>query len=87
MYVFIVFIRKYAHICTLLFYLQDIALNETDFDERRNINKRKRLLREGRDPDREEEQRQKQKKEKIKAWKKEKKNKDKSKNVNPNLLK
>ena len=50
-------------------------MNETDFDERRNINKRKRLIREGRDPDREEEQRQKQKKQNIKAWKKEKKNK------------
>ncbi len=52
---------------------QDIALNETDFDERRNINKRKKLILQGRDPDAEDEMREKAKKQKIKKWKKEKK--------------
>lgn len=32
---------------------QEIKLDQTDFDERRNINKRKRLILEGRDPDEE----------------------------------
>jgi ATP-dependent RNA helicase DDX49/DBP8 len=58
-------------------FFQDIALNETDFDERRNINKRKKLIREGRDPDMEDEVRQKKKKENLKAFKRQKKNKDK----------
>ena len=52
-------------------------MNETDFDERRNINKRKKLIREGRDPDMEDEVRQKKKKENLKAFKRQKKNKDK----------
>ncbi len=55
---------------------QDIALNETDFDERRNINKRKKLILEGRNPDVEEAMREKAKKDKIKKWKKEKKNRE-----------
>ncbi|XP_071523836.1 probable ATP-dependent RNA helicase DDX49 [Panulirus ornatus] len=38
---------------------QEIKLDETDFDEKRNINKRKRLILEGRDPDLEEKKRQK----------------------------
>ena len=52
-------------------------MNETDFDERRNINKRKKLIREGRDPDMEDEVRQEKKKENLKAFKRQKKNKDK----------
>jgi ATP-dependent RNA helicase DDX49/DBP8 len=58
-------------------FFQDIALNETDFDERRNINKRKKLIREGRDPDMEDEVRQKKKKESLKAFKRQKKLKEK----------
>ena len=42
---------------------QDIKLGETDFDEKRNINKRKKLLLNGLDPDQVE-------KEKKKAWRK-----------------
>ncbi|XP_047482065.1 probable ATP-dependent RNA helicase DDX49 [Penaeus chinensis] len=38
---------------------QEIKLDETDFDERRNINKRKRLIMEGRDPDEEDERKKK----------------------------
>ncbi len=66
-----------THESFLFLFLQDIALNETDFDERRNINKRKKLIREGRDPDMEDEVRQKKKKESLKAFKRQKKNKDK----------
>ena len=51
-------------------------MNETDFDERRNINKRKKLILQGRDPDAEDEMRDKVKKQKIKKWKKEKKNRE-----------
>ena len=54
-------------------------LNEADFDERRNIHKRKRLLLEGRDPDEEEKSRLLQKKKKAKASKMEKKKWEKSK--------
>ncbi|XP_068211865.1 probable ATP-dependent RNA helicase DDX49 [Palaemon carinicauda] len=42
---------------------QEIKLNQTDFDERRNINKRKRLIMEGRDPDEEEAKKEKRRKE------------------------
>nr|XP_053630175.1 probable ATP-dependent RNA helicase DDX49 isoform X2 [Cherax quadricarinatus] len=38
---------------------QEIRLEQTDFDERRNINKRKRLILEGRDPDEEEKKKRK----------------------------
>jgi ATP-dependent RNA helicase DDX49/DBP8 len=55
-------------------------LNEADFDERRNINKRKRLLKEGRDPDEEERLKALEKKKKVKALKKERKMKEKLKN-------
>ncbi|XP_076038152.1 putative ATP-dependent RNA helicase DDX49 [Oratosquilla oratoria] len=38
---------------------QEIKLDETDFDERRNINKRKKMIMEGRDPEEEERSRRK----------------------------
>ena len=69
--------KTITHESFLFLFFQDIALNETDFDERRNINKRKKLIREGRDPDMEDEVRQKKKKESLKAFKRQKKNKDK----------
>ncbi|XP_042213499.1 probable ATP-dependent RNA helicase DDX49 [Homarus americanus] len=50
---------------------QEIKLNQTDFDERRNINKRKRLIMEGRDPDEEEKKKQKRVKKLRKAERKE----------------
>ena len=51
-------------------------MNETDFDERRNINKRKRLIKEGRDPDEEDELKNLKKKQKAKSAKKERKKKE-----------
>jgi hypothetical protein len=46
---------------------QDIALNETDFDQRRNINKRKKLIIEGRNTDVEEAMREKAKQRKTRS--------------------
>ncbi|KAK4323510.1 hypothetical protein Pmani_005822 [Petrolisthes manimaculis] len=46
---------------------QEIKLDQTDFDERRNINKRKRLILEGRDPEEEERKKQKRLKKLRKA--------------------
>ncbi|KAK7070808.1 putative ATP-dependent RNA helicase ddx49 [Halocaridina rubra] len=51
---------------------QEIKLEQTDFDERRNINKRKRLIMEGRDPDEEEEKKRKRLKKILKLQKLEK---------------
>ncbi|XP_042886823.1 probable ATP-dependent RNA helicase DDX49 [Penaeus japonicus] len=51
---------------------QEIKLDETDFDERRNINKRKRLIMEGRDPDEEEKKKKKLLKKKQQQLKQEK---------------
>ncbi|XP_069138526.1 probable ATP-dependent RNA helicase DDX49 [Argopecten irradians] len=48
----------------------EIKLDERDFGERDTINKRKRLILEGKDPDKEEKKKQKYMKEKHKAWKK-----------------
>ncbi|XP_066983655.1 probable ATP-dependent RNA helicase DDX49 isoform X1 [Macrobrachium rosenbergii] len=48
---------------------QEIKLDQTDFDERRNINKRKRMIMEGRDPDEEEAKREKRHKELMKSKK------------------
>ena len=33
---------------------QDVTLSEADFDEKRNVHKRKRMIMEGKDPDKEE---------------------------------
>ena len=49
---------------------QDIKLKEMDYDEKRNINKRKKLLMKGLDPDEVE-------KEKKKAWKRKRKEREK----------
>ena len=53
----------------------EISLGEEDWDEKRNINKRKKLLLEGRDPDEEERKKQKLWKEKIKSKRKERRKK------------
>ena len=54
---------------------QDVKLGEADFDEKRIINKRKRLIMEGKDPEEEERKRQKYLKEKRKAIRREQKRK------------
>lgn len=51
---------------------EEISLSELDFDERRNINKRKKLIMQGIDPDEFEMMRLKMKKERNKQIKKEK---------------
>ena len=61
-------IRFYGKLC-----FQEIALQETDFDERRNVNKRKRLILEGLDPDEVEAEKQRKRKEGKKRLKKERK--------------
>ena len=48
-----------------------VQLTETDFDERRNINRRKRWINEGKDPDLEEKRQKKLSLEKRKATRKE----------------
>ncbi|XP_050697693.1 probable ATP-dependent RNA helicase DDX49 [Eriocheir sinensis] len=53
--------------------MQEIRLDQTDFDERRNINKRKRLILEGRDPDEEEKRKKKKLKKTRQKEKKERK--------------
>lgn len=50
---------------------QEIKLDQTDFDERRNINKRKRIIMEGRDPDEEEAKKKKRQKKLLKKEKQE----------------
>lgn len=52
---------------------QDIKLSAMDFDERREINKRKRLIKEGKDPDEEEAKKRKAWKNKQRALRKERK--------------
>ena len=37
---------------------QDVRLSEVDFDEKKNVNKRKKLIMEGKDPDKEERKRE-----------------------------
>ena len=37
---------------------QDVNLSEADFDEKKNVNKRKKLIMEGKDPDKEERKRE-----------------------------
>ena len=55
----------------------NVQLTETDFDERRNINRRKRWINEGKDPDLEEKRQKKLFLEKRKAARKEHKRKNK----------
>lgn len=52
----------------------EIKLDETDFYEKKMINKRKRLILEGKDPDEEEEREKKRLKEKKKTFKAKNKN-------------
>ena len=52
-------------------------MSETDFDERQNINRRKRWINEGKDPDLEEKRRKKAFLDKRKAMRKEQKRKNK----------
>jgi len=56
---------------------QDVKLSETDFDEKRNINKRKQLIMEGKDPEEEERKKQEYLKRKRRAIRKENKQKKK----------
>ncbi|KAK8390198.1 hypothetical protein O3P69_013046 [Scylla paramamosain] len=51
--------------------MQEIRLDQSDFDERRNINKRKRMILEGRDPDEEERKKKKRMKKTQQEAKKE----------------
>ena len=55
----------------------NVQLTETDFDERRNINRRKRWINEGKDPDMEDKKQKKAQVEKRKAIRKEQKRKNK----------
>ena len=54
----------------------NVQLTETDFDERRNVNRRKRWINEGKDPEVEEKRQKQAQQEKRKAIRKEQKRKN-----------